>query len=175
MKVSQRVMALLLGLALGTGGATYLSQQGAQEIASHEGYALVAYADPGTGGAPWTICRGHTKGVYRGMRATHEQCYQWYAEDLWVAERAVQRLVRVPLKQGEYDALVSFVFNVGEGNLQSSTLLRLLNSGDRRGSCNQYPRWIYANKMVLNGLKVRRYEEQGRCLEGGSYVFYPSR
>lgn len=173
MNVSKRVMAALLALALAGGGATYLSLDGAQQIASNEGYRLVAYPDPATGGAPWTICRGHTKGVYRGMRATHEQCDQWYAEDLRVAERAVQRNVRVPLKQGEYDAMVSFVFNVGEANLRTSTLLRKVNAGDRIGSCNQYPRWIYANKMVLNGLVTRRYEEQATCLKGGPYVYLP--
>lgn len=173
MNVSKRVMAALLALALAGGGATYLSLDGAQQIASREGYRLVAYPDPATGGAPWTICRGHTKGVYRGMRATHEQCDQWYAEDLRVAERAVQRNVRVPLKQGEYNAMVSFVFNVGEANLRTSTLLRKVNAGDRRGSCNQYPRWIYAHKMVLNGLVTRRYEEQATCLKDGPYVYLP--
>ena len=173
MNVSKRVMGALLALAVAGGGATYLSLDGAQQIASHEGYRLVAYPDPGTGGAPWTICRGHTKGVYRGMRATHEQCDQWFAEDLRVAEKGVQRLVRVPLRQGEYDSLVSFVFNVGAGNLQRSALLRKLNAGDRMGSCNGYPRWIYANKMVLDGLRVRRYEEEHRCLQGGPYVYHP--
>lgn len=173
MNVSKRVMGALLTLAVAGGGATYLSLDGAQQIASHEGYRLVAYPDPGTGGAPWTICRGHTKGVYRGMRATHEQCDQWFAEDLRVAEEVVQRLVRVPLRQGEYDSLVSFVFNVGAENLQKSALLRKLNAGDRMGSCNEYPRWIYANKMVLDGLKVRRYAEQHSCLQGGPYVYHP--
>jgi len=173
MNVSKRVMGALLGLAVAGGGATYLSHNAAEKIAAHEGYRLVAYPDPGTGGKPWTICRGHTKGVYPGMRATPAQCDQWYAEDLRVAELGVQRLVRVPLKQGEYDALVSFVFNAGETNLRKSTLLRKLNSGDRIGSCNEYLRWIYANKMVLNGLKTRRTDERATCLKGGTYVYLP--
>jgi lysozyme len=174
MKVRKRVMGALFALAVTGGGATYLSYESAQRIAQHEGYRMVAYPDPGTGGAPWTICRGHTRGVVKGMRATPEQCDRWYAEDLRVAERGVQKLVRVPLKQGEYDSLVSFVFNAGEHNLRTSTLLRKLNAGDRVGSCNEYLRWVYANKMVLNGLKTRRTDERRDCLKGGRYVFYPS-
>ena len=173
MALRTRVMALLLGVAAVGGGATYLSYSGADQIASHEGYRLVAHPDPGTGGAPWTICRGHTKGVYRGMRATHEQCDQWYAEDLYEAEQAVQRLVRRPMKQGEYDSHVSFVFNVGSGRYASSTLLRKFNAGDRVGSCNEFPKWKYANKKVLQGLVVRRYQEQAECLKDGPYVYHP--
>lgn len=167
----KRVLAALLALALAGGGATYLSQQGVEHIAKREGLRLVAYPDPGTKGVPWTICYGHTKGVYRGMRATEAQCDQWLAEDLRVAEGAVQRLVRVPLRQGQYDALVSFVFNVGEWKFSTSTMLRLLNAGDWQASCHQFPRWVYANKIKLEGLAVRRFEEEAMCLKGGPYVY----
>lgn len=173
MPLKKRVMAALLALAAAGGGVTYLSFSAAEKIATHEGYRLVAYPDPGTGSKPWTICRGHTKGVYPGMRVTPEQCDRWFAEDLYVAERAVQNMVRVPLKQGEYDALVSFVFNCGETKLGTSTLLRKLNSGDRIGSCNEYLRWIYANKLVLNGLRTRRTHERALCLKAGPYVYFP--
>lgn len=173
MSLRTRVMGALLAVAAVGGGATYLSYNGASQIASHEGYRLVAYPDPGTGGAPWTICRGHTKGVYRGMRATHEQCDRWYAEDLHEAEQGVQRLVRRPMKQGEYDSHVSFVFNVGVGKYRTSTLLRKFNAGDRTGSCNEFPKWKYANKMVLRGLVARRHQEQAECLKGGPYVYHP--
>lgn len=173
MALRTKVMALLLGVAALGGGATYLSYSGADKIASHEGYRLVAYPDPATGGAPWTICRGHTKGVYRGMRATHEQCDQWFAEDLYEAERGVQRHARRPMKQGEYDSHVSFVFNLGASRYASSTLLRLFNEGKRTASCNEFPRWKYANKMVMEGLVTRRYVEQAQCLEEGPYVYYP--
>ena len=175
MKLRTKIMGALLALAAAGGGATYLSFGTADKIATHEGYRLVAYPDPGTGGAPWTICRGHTKGVRPGMRATPEQCDRWFAEDLYTAERGVQRLARVPLKQGEYDALVSFVFNAGETNLRNSTLLRKLNAGDRVGSCNEYLRWIYANKLVLSGLRTRRADERAMCLKSGPYVYHPTR
>lgn len=172
--LGKRVSALLLGLALAGGGATYLSSPGVEHVAKSEGLRLVAYPDPGTRGAPWTICYGHTKGVYRGMRATRGQCERWLAEDLREAERAVQAVLRVPVRQGQYDALVSFVFNAGIGNLKSSTLLKLTNAGKWAASCAQYPRWVYANKIKLEGLAVRRYEEQAMCMKGGDYVFYPT-
>lgn len=170
----KRVLAILLGLAAVGGGATYLSQQGAEQINKHEGYALVAYPDPATKGEPYTICRGHTGGVKKGQRATPEQCDRWFAEDLYRAERAVQRHVRVPLRQGQYDAYVSFVFNVGETNFRKSTMLRLVNEGRWQASCYQFPRWKYANKLVLQGIVVRRYEEKNLCLKEGPYVSYPS-
>lgn len=171
--VGKRVAGLLLALALSLGGATYLSAPGVQHIATSEGLRLVAYPDPGTNGAPWTICYGHTKGVYRGMRATVEQCERWLAEDLRVAEREVQKLLRAPVRQGQYDALVSFVFNAGARNLATSTLLKLTNSGNWQLSCKQYPRWKYANGIILEGIVTRRYLEEAMCLKGGPFVFYP--
>lgn len=167
-----RVAALLAALALGVGGVTYVSTQGIEHTAEKEGLVYHAYPDPGTKGVPWTICYGHTKGVRPGMTATQAQCEAWLAEDLYVAERAVQRHVRVPLTQGQYDALVSFVFNVGEGQFRTSTLLRLLNQGDYKGACDQFPRWVYANKRVLDGLVTRRTEEQAMCLK--EFVYVPS-
>lgn len=172
--LGKRITALLLGLALAGGGATYLSTGGVEHVAKSEGLRLVAYPDPGTKAAPWTICYGHTKGVYRGMRATREQCERWLAEDLRVSEKAVQAVLRAPVRQGQYDALVSFDFNAGSGNLKSSTLLKLTNEGKWAASCAQYPRWVYANKIKLEGLAVRRYEEQAICMKGGAYVFYPT-
>lgn len=165
------VMAGLVALAAAGGVGTYISEVGVQQVAQHEGLRYTSYPDPGTGGAPWTVCYGSTRGVRPGMILTHEECLERLAADLWEAERAVQRNVKVPLRQGEYDAYVSFVFNVGEGNFRTSTMLRLLNSGDRTGACNQFPLWKYANKLVLNGLVVRRHEEQSLCLQEGPYVY----
>lgn len=172
--VRNRVAGGLLALAAAVGGVTYISTTGIEHTASHEGLRYHAYPDPGTGGAPWTICYGHTRGVRPGDTATQEQCEAYLAEDLYEAERALQELVDVPLRQGQYDAYVSFIFNAGQGNFRTSTMRRLLNEGDWRGSCNQFPRWKYANKRVLNGLVKRRYEEQALCLQEGPYVFYPN-
>lgn len=172
--LGKRIVALLLGLATVGGGATYLSVSGVEQVAKYEGQRLTAYADPGLGWALPTICRGHTgKDVYRGLTVTADQCDRWFASDLRDAERDVQALVHVPVKQGEYDALVSFRFNVGITRVKSSTLLRELNRGNRKASCNEYPKWKYANQMVLEGLVVRRYSEQKTCLQEGPYVYHP--
>lgn len=155
--------------------ATLLSVGGILHIQTKEGYESKSYPDPATGGIPWTICWGHTGPKVRpGTTATREQCEVWLYEDLQKAEQAVRRHVRVPLRQGEYDAMVSFIFNVGEGNFRNSTLLRLRNNGQWRESCNQYPRWIYANKRIFRGLQIRRHEEQTMCLKDGPYVYYPT-
>jgi lysozyme len=168
----KRVLGYLAAVALAVGGVSYVSLSGLTAIDKHEGYRLVAYPDPATKAAPWTICRGHTKGVYRGMRATPEQCDRWFAEDVYEAETCVQRATRVSLRQGEYDARVSFVFNVGCRNYQTSTMLRLTNQGQWRAACNQFPKWVYANKMKMDGLVTRRWEEQAMCLKEGPYVYH---
>jgi GH24 family phage-related lysozyme (muramidase) len=80
-------------------------------------------------------------------------------EDLKVFESAVRRLVTVPLNQNQFDALVSFVFNVGEGAFKDSTLLRLLNSGNYKAASAQFGKWVYAGKQVLPGLVARRESE----------------
>lgn len=151
-----------------------LSAAGVTAVVTSEGLKYEAYPDPATGAAPWTICYGHTgPEVYRGLKVSHTQCEKWLAADLKIAQDIVTRSVRVPLQQGEVDAYTSFVFNVGGGNWRSSTLLRLLNQGKRKEACDQLPRWVYANKREMNGLKKRRYEERAICLSGGPYVYRP--
>lgn len=151
-----------------------LSVAGLAHLKSSEALRLTAYADPGTGGAPWTICWGHTgPEVYPGLIVSKAQCESWLRQDIAEAESCLYQNVRVPLRQGAWDAYTSFVFNVGCGKFRSSTMLRLLNSGQYAASCDQFPRWVYANKRVLNGLKVRRTEEQAICHQRGSYVYLP--
>lgn len=160
-------------IALGA-AALLLSVAGLAHLKSSEGYRLKAYPDPATGGAPWTICYGHTgSDVYPGLIATTEMCDSWLRQDTAVAEACLYKYVVVPLRQGAWDAYTSFVFNVGCANFRKSTMLRLLNDGQYSSSCNQFPRWVYANKREMNGLKVRRTSEQAMCHKGGSYVFIP--
>lgn len=135
------------------------SKEGKDEIKAYEGVRLKAYLD--TGGVP-TIGVGHTKGVKMGMTATPEQVDQWLTEDLEEAESDVLRLVKVPLSQGQFDALVSFVFNLGAGQVGSSTLLRKLNAGDYEGARNQFHRWIFDNGKQQPGLVKRRIGEARR-------------
>ena len=74
---------------------------------------------------------GSTGRVKMGETINEQMAEQFLLEDVGAAERAIQRLVKVPLKQHEYDALVSLVYNVGEGNFEKSKALKALNSGDR--------------------------------------------
>ncbi|BCL97688.1 lysozyme [Ralstonia solanacearum] len=129
-----------------------------------EGTRYEAYPDPAYGWAVPTICRGHTKGVHRGMRATHDQCEVWFREDMTEAAGHVLRYTTTPLNKNELAAYTDFVFNVGQTNYRKSTLLRKLNAGDRTGACNELPRWVYSNGQKLPGLVKRRAAEQKLCL-----------
>ena len=128
-----------------------------------EGRSLVAYLDPV--GIP-TICEGVTLGVKLGDRATPAQCDQLLQRELRVALTAVDRQVRVPLPDTRRAALGSFVYNVGERQFSSSTLLRLLNAGDAQGACAQLSRWVYAGGKQLAGLVNRRAAERELCEAG---------
>lgn len=97
----------------------------------------------------WTVGYGHTKGVRSGVQGDEAQCEQWLQEDLNVAGQAINRHVRVPLSQAQYDALASFIFNVGEGNFASSTLLKKLNKGLYDEVPAQILRW---NKATVDGV-----------------------
>jgi lysozyme len=135
------------------------SQVGLDFIAEHEGLKLTAYPDPGTGGEPFTIGVGRAHGVKPGDTCTKHEALQWLAEDVETAEKAVLRCVSVPLNQEQFDALVSFTFNCGAGNLASSTLLKLLNNGDYAGAKEQFQRWNKAAGREMAGLTKRRHAE----------------
>jgi len=137
-----------------------ISPAGRDRIAAHEGCVLVAYPDPGTGGEPWTIGVGHTGGVKKGDRITREQAMALLAEDLHAAETAVNNAITVSLSQNQFDALVSFVFNVGAGAFRSSTLLAKLNARDYAGAADQFLRWSRAGGKVMAGLLRRRNDER---------------
>jgi lysozyme len=138
------------------------SDAGLKFIAEREGVRLAAYPDPGTGGAPWTIGVGHTRGVKQGDTCCCDQAMAWLVVDATEAEDAVNRLVKVPLTQHQFDALVDFVFNEGAGNFAGSTLLRLLNAGDYDGADRQFCRWNIAAGHVMGGLTRRRALEAAK-------------
>jgi lysozyme len=134
------------------------SEAGLDHIEQSEGIRYTAYLD--TGGV-WTIGVGHTgPEVVKGLRATDEQVRAWLEEDVREAEDAVNRLVKVELTQNQFDMLVSFVFNVGEGQFKKSTMLKLINAGDMEGAAAQFPRWCYDNGKMIQGLLNRRLAEQ---------------
>lgn len=134
-----------------------LSSDGLRLIEESEGLRLSAYRDSV---GVWTIGYGHTRGVTPGMACDAAQAAAWLLEDVAGAEAAVSRLVTVPLAQGAFDALVDFAFNLGEGALASSTLLRKLNRGDRAGAAAEFPKWCHAGNAVLPGLVTRRAKER---------------
>jgi lysozyme len=133
-----------------------ISGNGLDLIKRWEGCRTNAYKCPG---GVWTIGYGHTKDVKPGMMISHSKADDLLLEDLKVFESAVRCLVTVSLNQNQFDALVSFTFNVGEGALKSSTLLRLLNSGNYTAAASQFGKWVYAGKQVLPGLVARREDE----------------
>jgi lysozyme len=118
-----------------------------------EGLRLEAYQDSV---GVWTIGYGHTKGVKRGDKITHEQAEEFLKQDMQEAIDGVNRLVRVPLTQQQFDALVDFTFNLGVGNLSKSTLLKLLNQGSYAEAGKEFLKWNRAGGKVLAGLTTRR-------------------
>lgn len=144
------------------GGLTGILAVSGSLIAYFEGRSLLAYLDPV--GIP-TICEGVTKGVKLGDKRTHAECDEALAHEVRLHAAIVDKYVTVPMSPNTYAALVSFVYNVGEGNFRNSTLLRKLNVGDKVGACNELNRWVYAKGKKLNGLVERRRQERLLCLE----------
>ena len=132
--------------------------QNKQAIKTAEGLRLTAYKD---GGGVWTIGYGHTGAEVReGLTIPLSEAERLLTRDLRVAEGHVNSAVQVKLTQNQFDALVSFVYNVGGGAFKTSTLLKLLNAGDYEGAANQLPRWNKDNGKVVGGLTTRRHEER---------------
>lgn len=146
-----------------------VSDEGIALIKHFEGLYLKAYLCPAN---VWTIGYGHTGlkhndgTVRKGRVITEAEADNLLRVDLGKVGLEVKRLVRFPLEQHQFDALVSFEFNLGK--LGSSTLLRKLNEGDDSGAAAQFPRWVYAGDQRLKGL-VRRRAAERALFEGGDW------
>lgn len=131
---------------------------------------LKAYKDPV---GVWTICHGHTRGVYPGMTATQEQCEAWLAEDMAYASEAVDLCITYPIGPRTTGALVSAAFNFGPSVVCGSTLQRKINAGDVLGGCRELVEarnsdggrrgWSFAGGKFYRGLFDRRKDELSFC------------
>jgi len=141
--------------------STYRTQmnigtKGLEMIKHFEGLELNAYQ---CAAGVWTIGYGHTKGVQKGMVISEDTANEMLVEELNEYENYINTLVTVELNQNQFDAMVSWVYNLGGGNLKASTLLKVLNAGDYAGVPAQMMRWNKAGGKVLEGLTRRRQAE----------------
>lgn len=134
-----------------------ISQTGIDLIKKFEGCSLKAYRCPA---GILTIGYGHTNKVFVDDVITQEEAETLLKQDLIIHCNNVSKLVKVSLNQNQFDALVSFEYNVGYGAFSGATLLKLLNQGKYKEAAEQFDRWIYAGKKVLPGLVNRRKAEK---------------
>ena len=132
------------------------SPKGIALIKEFEGLRLKAYKCPG---GVWTIGYGHTAGVKPGMVITEAQAEEYLKANLIAFERYLNGL-GLALNQNQFDALISFIYNVGTGNFSSSTLLRKVRANPQDNSImDEFIRWVYSKGRVLPGLQRRRLAE----------------
>lgn len=133
-----------------------VSDKAIELIKKHEGLRLNAYLCPAN---VWTIGYGHTLSAKKGDVITAERAVELLKKDLEWSESVIN-MERLNLTQNQFDALVSFVFNIGAGNFRRSTLLRLLKEGQSKEVVsNQFHRWVNGGGRVLPGLVRRRQDE----------------
>ncbi|EWG65839.1 Lysozyme RrrD [Enterobacter sp. DC4] len=156
-----------------------LSERGFSLIKQFEGLRLSSYRDSA---GVWTIGYGHTADARAGQTISELTALTLLQADVMECEERLRAIVEVPLTQGQFDALVSFLFNVGPGKpgvksglqyLKSgspSTLLALLNAGRYQEAAAQFPLWVYAGSQRLPGLVRRRTEEQRLFLSVTQHV-----
>lgn len=127
-----------------------------------EGFSRKVYLDPV--GIP-TVCYGHVDSTLElGQEFSMAACNKLLSQDLMKAADSVSRRVTYPIKDYTKAALISFVYNVGIGNFERSTLLKLLNQGKIIEACHELPKWVYAKGKKLKGLENRRKAEMEMCL-----------
>lgn len=139
-----------------------ISKTGIELIKRFEGLELKAYQDSV---GVWTIGYGWTqpvdgKKIGPGMVIDQATAERLLKCGLVQYEQGVNQLVKVKITQGQFDALVSFAYNLGLRSLSTSTLLRKLNAGDKQGAANEFGRWGNAGGKRLEGLVKRRAAER---------------
>lgn len=145
-----------------------VSQNGINLIKKFEGCELKPYLCPA---GVLTIGYGHTKGVKKGTTITYEQAEQYLKEDIAPCERVLNAM-NVNFRQNQFDALISWLFNLGAGNFNSSTLKKYIvaNKSDEEIT-DQIIRWNKSGGKPLNGLSRRRVAEANMFLGRELYYF----
>ena len=132
------------------------SHKGIALIKEFEGLRLKAYKCPG---GVWTIGYGHTAGVKPGMVISEAQAEEYLKADLIAFEKYLNSL-GLAINQNQFDALISFIYNVGTGNFSRSTLLRKVRANPQDNSImDEFLKWVYSKGRVLPGLQRRRLAE----------------
>jgi lysozyme len=139
-----------------------ISQEGLSLIKRFEGCELEAYK---CAAGVWTIGYGSTKGVKEGDTVSQEEADKLLLHEMEEYEGYINDMVNVDLEQNQFDAMVSWVFNLGPTNLKASTLLKVLNAKDYEGVPAQIKRWNKAGGKVLQGL-IRRREAESLLFAG---------
>lgn len=144
-----------------------ISENGYAVIREFEGFRANAYLD--TGGV-WTIGYGTIKypdgfRVKKGDTCTQAQAELWLKNDCKWVDACLDKYITVPVSQNQFDALASFVYNIGESAFVKSTMLKSLNAGNFLGSASQFNRWVYDNGECIQGLVNRRTKEKALFLK----------
>lgn len=138
------------------------SQKLIDHIKHSEACALQAYQDSAK---VWTIGFGHTRGVKRGDRCTQYQAEQWLKEDLARFEAEAGKVKRITT-QGQFDAVVDFIYNCGPSNFNQSTLKKYIEAGRKTYEIQQqFLRWVNSGGKFQGGLYTRRVWEAARWNE----------
>lgn len=163
-----QTFADLIGFTLQTSitGQRDISENGYSIIREFEGFRSEAYLD--TGGV-WTIGFGTIKypngiRVKKGDTCTREDAEIWLKNDCKWVDSCLDKYVKIPVNQNQFDALASFVYNIGESQFKSSTLLAKLNASDFSAAAANFDRWVYDNGKKIQGLVNRRAREKALFL-----------
>lgn len=141
-----------------------LSSEGERLIKSFEAYSDIPYQDQR---GVWTQGWGHTEGVDENSPTVDlAQAEAWFWDDIEWVEKVIIETVKIILTQCEYDALGSFIFNIGSSNFQKSSVLKKINVGDRQGAARDLELYVkYKDEktgslLVSKGLQARRAKEK---------------
>ncbi|ELW85182.1 MULTISPECIES: lysozyme [Acinetobacter] len=154
--------AKVIGFNIGTSRQRDISENGFQIIREFESFQSKAYLD--TGGV-WTIGYGTIKypngaRVSKGDTCTQAQAEMWLKNDCKWVDACLDKYVKVPTTQNQFDALASLVYNIGETAFVKSTLLNLLNQSAYQKAADQFDRWVFDNGKKIQGLVNRRKKEK---------------